>query len=74
MGAGGGQGGDSVGVFPNKVAHSASNKLKAMRICAWGDEAKVFSRTDLQDLGQRDLLQEDAALSKMNVQIKQPRS
>lgn len=60
LGVAGGQRGESVGVLPNKVAHSASNELKAVRICAWGDKSEVSSRTQLQDLRQRDLLQKDA--------------
>lgn len=57
-----GQRGESIGVLPNEVAHSASNELKAVRICAWGDEREVSSRTHLQDLRQRDLLQDDASV------------
>lgn len=60
LGVARGQRGHSIGVLPNKVAHSASNELKAVRVCAWGDKREVSSRTHLQDLRQRDLLQEDA--------------
>lgn len=60
MGVAWGQSGESVWVLPNKIAHGASNELKAVRICAGGDEGEVSSRTHLQDLRQRDLLQEEA--------------
>ncbi len=59
MGVAGGQRGESVGVLPYKVAHSSCDELEAVRICAWGDKSEVASGTQLQDLGQRDLLQED---------------
>lgn len=52
-----GQSWKGVGVLPYKVAHAACDELEAVRICAWGDKSEVASRTHLQDLRQRDLLQ-----------------
>ncbi|KAA8594320.1 hypothetical protein FQN60_005154 [Etheostoma spectabile] len=47
LGVAGGQRGESVGVLPYEVAHSACDKLEAVRICAWGDESEVASRAHL---------------------------
>lgn len=62
LGVARGQNGEGVGVFPYKVAHGASDELKAVRICSRGHESEVASGTHLQDLGERDLLQEDGAV------------
>lgn len=51
--------GEGVGILPYKVAHSGCDKLKAVGIGALGDKAEVRSRTQLQDLRKRDLLQVD---------------
>lgn len=64
LGIAGGHRREGVGVLPNKVAHSASDELEAVRIRAWRHESEVSSRAHLQDLRQRDLLQEDATIFK----------
>ena len=64
LGIAGGHRRECVGVLPNKVAHSASDELEAVRIRAWGHEVEVSCGAHLQDLRQRDLLQEDTTVFK----------
>lgn len=48
---------DLVGVLSYKVAHGARDDLEAVGVCARRDEGEVPSRTHLQNLRERDLLQ-----------------
>lgn len=54
----GGHGGERVGVFPNEIAHGACDELEAVGIGALGNEREVAGGAQLQNLRQRDLLQE----------------